>query len=237
MILRTYWQTIRKRLWLVLGLPTLVVLVYPLWTSSPQQTYAANMRFVVGIEPELDSVEYYSYDRYYTWLTAEYLLDDLSEVIKSRRFADDVATVAGIAVPPGAIQSATYAGKLHRILSVTVTWPDPDQLTEIGSAITTILTENADIYFAQLGTEDALISVIDPPSVYPIGQSLTDRLDLPLRIILALAIGIGLAFLLDYVDDRVQARGHVESLGIDVLAEIPIKRGILSRITGRHTMP
>ena len=55
------------------------------------------MRFVVGIRPERQG-DYYAYDRYYTWLTAEYLVDDLSEVVKSRSFAEDVATLAGLPV-------------------------------------------------------------------------------------------------------------------------------------------
>jgi len=237
MILRIYWQTVKKRLWLVLGLPLLVIATYPVLSSPPTQTYAASMRFVVGIQPEPGSSDYYSYDRYYTWLTAEYLVDDLSEVVKSRRFADDVATAAGVAVPTGAIQGATYAGKLHRILSVTVTWPDTDQLGRIASAIETVLTENAHTYFAQMGTDHAVVRVIDPASLYPIGRSLADRLDLPLRALLALLVGLGLAFLLDYLDDSVQSHIDVEGLGVDVLAEVPTMRRLIDRVIRRHTMP
>ncbi len=42
---------------------------------------------------------------------------------------------------------------------------------------------------------------------------------------LGLALGIGLAFLLDYLDDRLRDRRDLESsLGMPTLAEIPVHR-------------
>jgi capsular polysaccharide biosynthesis protein len=75
-----------------------------------------------------------------------------------------------------------------------------------------------------LGTPGALIKVIDPPS--PPTQnsiSLTQRLDLPVRLLLALAAGLALIFLLDYLDDSVRGKAELEAMGIPVLAEVPKK--------------
>jgi len=237
MQLRMYWQLIRKRLWLVLGLPLVVGLSYPLVTTPPPPSYAAGMRFVVGVRPETTAADQYTYDRYYTWLTAEYLVDDLSEVVKSRRFAEDVGRLAQLEVPPGAIQGATSAGKLHRVLSVTVTWPDPDELAAIATAVQDILTHHADAYFAQLGTESAEVAIIDPPSVYPVAPSLREQLDLPLRIGLALAAGIALAFFLDYVDDTVRGPGDLAALGLEVMAIIPGRSGLRATLGRRRRLP
>ena len=229
MELRAYWRVIRRYLPLVLGLPLLVGLAYPLLSRPSPTAYAAGMRFVVGIQPEEPPDDQYTYDRYYTWLTAEYLIDDLSEVVKSRRFAEDVAALAGLAVPSGAIQGATAAGKLHRILSITITWPDPDELGRLAAATEELLATGAGRYFSQLSTENAVISLIDPPSVYPLGRSLRDRLDLPLRLGLALAAGLALAFLLDYLDDTVRGPGDLHALGLVVLGEVPASgRGTLA---------
>lgn len=229
MELYAYWRVIRRYLPLVLGLPLLVGLAYPLLSTPPATHYAAGMRFVVGIAPEEVPDDQYTYDRYYTWLTAEYLVDDLSEVVKSRSFAEDVGAQAGLAVPPGAIQGATSAGKLHRILSVSITWPDPEELGRLAEATQRVLTDGADAYLAQLSTESAVISLIDPPSVYPLGRSLRDRLDLPLRLALALAAGVALAFLLDYLDDTVRSRSDLRALGLPILGEVPgTRRGPLA---------
>ncbi len=53
------------------------------------------------------------------------------------------------------------------------------------------------------------------------GRPAREQLDLPLRLLLALAAGVALAFLLDYLDDAVRVRGDVERLGLEVIGEIP----------------
>lgn len=237
MELRLYWSIIRKRLWLVLSLIVLVALSYWILRPPTIQTYTAHMRFVVGLKPELNPGSYYTYDRYYTWLTAEYLLDDLAEVVKSRAFANDVAALAGIDIPPGAIQGATSAGKLHRILNVSITWPNAEELARIANACVETFLKRGDVYFAQLGTGSGAFSLIDPPSIVPNAPSLRQKLDLPLRLILALVAGLGLAFLLDYLDDSVRHRADLEELNLSILAEIPQERRRLFRFPQRHQFP
>lgn len=224
MELRAYWRILKRRGWLVLGLLCASLLSYWLLPTRIPISYTAHMRFVVGLKPEPSSGSYYAYDRYYTWLTAEYLLDDLAEVVKSRAFAQDVAAAAGIELPPGVIQGATAAGKLHRILSVTVYWHDPDELSRIANALVAVLRERGATYFAQLSADNAVISLIDPPSIARAQASLRQRLDLPLRLLLALIAGAGLAFLLDYLDTTIRDRTDVETLGLPILAEIPTHR-------------
>jgi capsular polysaccharide biosynthesis protein len=226
-----YWHIVRKRIGIILALIGVVLVSY--WALRPpvSTSYVAHMRFVVGVRPEPASAEYYRYDRYYTWLTAEYLVDDLAEVVKSKAFAGDVATLSGLDVPGGAIQGATSAGKLHRILQVSITWHDPEQLERIANAVVETLQTRGHVYFAQLATDEATLAVIDPPAISPVGASLRQRLDLPLRLILALAAGIGLAFLADYVDDSVRSRSDLIALGLTVLGEIPGRRqGLFRRV-------
>ncbi len=52
------------------------------------------------------------------------------------------------------------------------------------------------------------------------GRPAREQLDLPLRVLLALAAGIGLAFLLDYLDTSVRERRDLEELGLPVLGEV-----------------
>jgi capsular polysaccharide biosynthesis protein len=219
-----YWHIVRKRLWVVVCLVVIFLLGY--WAFAPRYTptFSAQMRFVVGIKPEPAVGDYYTYDRYYTWLTAEYLLDDLSEVVKSRVFAHDVAVRAGVKVPAGAIQGATSSGKLHRILTVQVQWHDQAELEHIANAITEILGSGSATYFAQLSTENAVVSLIDPPQIAIVGPSLRQRLDLPLRLLLAMTAGIALTFLMDYLDRSIRDRDDLQQMGIPILAEIPARR-------------
>lgn len=237
MELLLYWHIIKKRLWIVTTLLIAFLLSYIVTTPRPVPAYSASMRFVMGLTPEADAGEYYRYDLYYTWLTAEYLLDDFAEVVKSHVFAQDVAMEAGVHVPAGAIQGATQAGKLHRILSIQVTWPNRDELQRIADALARLLQDESDRYFAQLSTDSAVVSMIDPPTISLVGPSLRQRLDLPLRTILALVAGIGLAFLLDYLDDTIRGRTDIEALGLPILAEIPQARRWMGPFRRRRSSP
>ena len=49
--------------------------------------------------------------------------------------------------------------------------------------------------------------------VATVGRPAREQLDLPLRVLLALAAGLGLAFLLDYLDRSVRDRSDLEEAG------------------------
>jgi capsular polysaccharide biosynthesis protein len=226
MELRAYWSIIRRRWWLPIGL-ALAVAILTLAMQKPWQArpaaYGATMRFNVGIQPQrIPGV--YTYDRYYTMLTSEYLVDDLGEIVRSQVFAEEVSRrlkEQGITVPAGAIGASTQPGKLHRILTVNVGWGDEAQLRAIANAIVATLTESSADFFGQFSAQEADIRLIDPPVVSKSGRPAREKLDFPLRILLALSAGVALAFLLDYLDDSVRERTDLERLGVAVLGEIP----------------
>jgi len=224
MELRQYWQIVRRRLWIVISLLLIVVAVSLLLRPTRAPTCQATMRFVIGLEPEAKSGDYYAYDKYYTWLTAEYLVDDVSELVRSSAFAQAVSdrlAGAGLNVPAGAIRGSTQAGQLHRILTVSIVWGDETQLADIANAVVAVLPSEIARHFAQVGTSGVCASLIDPPAIGLVGASLREKLDLPLRLLLAVMAGAALTFLLDYLDDTVRTRQELEESSINVLAEIP----------------
>jgi len=227
MELRQYWQIVRRGLWIVVSLLLIVLAATVLVRPKRALTYQATMRFIMGLEPEIRTGDYYGYDKYYTWLTTEYLVDDVSELVRSRAFAQAVSdrlVGIGINVPAGAIHGSTQAGQLHRILTVSIFWGDATQLADIANAVAAALPGEIARHFAQVGTSGVYASLIDPPAIGLVGASLREKLDVPIRLFLALIAGIALAFLLDYLDDTVRNRQELEENGINVLAEIPPAR-------------
>ncbi len=220
--------------WLIVGLPALVLgfsLLRP--AGSQDRGYTATMRFSVGLTPQSSAPALYTYDRYYTWLTAEYLADDLSEVVKSREVADAVMAEAkrqGLAVDigPGTIQGSTSSGKLHRILTVSLSWPKRDELQKLANAVAAVLSQGQTPYFDQFRAvgSPVVMHVIDPPAISPVGASLRSRLDLPLRLILALFAGVALVLFLEYVDDTVRGAHDLQARGLEVLGTIPRGRSL-----------
>jgi capsular polysaccharide biosynthesis protein len=229
MELRQYWHIVWKRIWIIAALLVTVLIGSLALRAKPAPLYQATLRFTVGVPPESRTGNYYTYDRYYTWLTSEYIADDFSEVVKSQAFAQDVSAILAerqedVIVSAGAIQGSTVAEKQHRILTVRITWGDPGQLQAIADAIEEALREKSNKYFAQLGSAGATVYIIDKSPPMAVGQSLRERLDLPIRLFLALLAGVALAFLLDYLDDTVRDQAELEEMGITVLGEIPRPR-------------
>jgi len=226
MELRQYFAIVRRRWWLPVALMAVVLLASLFLRPSRAPQYYVSMRFSMGVAPEPLRPDTYNYDRYYTYLTSEYLVDDFSEVVKSAAFAqavsDRLARGANpIQVPAGAIQGSTQTGKLHRILSVHIVWGNPDQLRLIADAVVKTLQEDNARFFAQLGAEGAQVFLLDPPNVGVVGAGLREKLDLPIRLVLALTAGLALVFLAEYLDNTVRDRSEVEAMGLRVLAEVP----------------
>jgi capsular polysaccharide biosynthesis protein len=227
MELRQYVHIVWKRLW-VPALLLLVVLAVSLALRHPAPPqYAASARILVDVPP-LEAVEGMGFDPRLTAPQAtEYLVDDFSVFVTgdavatrvSRRLADQ-----GIQVPPGVIQSSTASQQIHRVVEVRVTWGDPEQAQAILGATIDVLTQDAPEFFGRLGALQPRVTLFDGPRVGPVPTPLSERLDLPVRLLLALLAGALLCFVWDYLDDSIRGRHELEALGIRVLAEVPRQR-------------
>lgn len=229
MELREYWQILARRWWIPVLLTVLVALLSA-WQlrpwQSPPPTYTTSFRLLIGVLPLVDA-DVADYDpRYYAWLTSEYLVDDFTEVVRSQLFAQGInrrLADQGIEIPAGLISGSANTGRQHRIIQLSFAWGDADQLLAIANAAAAELSENAADYFTQLGTENAVVSVLDTPSVGVVGPDLRRRLDFPLRVILAFIAGVGIVFVLAYLDTSVRRMRDLEEIGLPVIGVIPKK--------------
>ncbi len=214
-ILARRWQLIALITAITFGASVLMVAFGP-------AMYKGELRLTISVKPEPRQGDYYMYDRYYTWLTSEYLVDDFGEVIKSEAFAQDVSRRLGEAVSPETIKRELSTKKTHRILAVTVTTGSQQQSANIASAIKEVMEERAADYFLQLDTRDAMLRVIDGPSVEPEMGRLRKALEIGLRTVVGFLAAVALAFLLHYLDPSVRDAAEAERvLGLPVLAEVP----------------
>ncbi len=222
MELRTYWKVLTRRWWLVV-VPVLVVLAQTVVTyRPPTMTYQVVMRFAAGTQAVGLSEDY---DRYYPWVTSEYIAKNLADVAETGVFAQAVASrlaQAGHQVPAGTIQPAIVTDSAKSIFVVYLTWPDAEQIVAVAEAITAELTENGAAYFPQLEGVEPGTRPVDVPTPVPLPPGLRAQLMGPaVRIGLALIVGVALALLWHYLDPSVRESAELEALGLDVLAEIP----------------
>ena len=215
-----YWKIVYKRWWLLVALLLTVGIVSLVtYDWSPPKVYTTTFRFNVGMEPVPPPDADYVYNSLDVWRTSEYLMDDLATAVRSADYARRVADRLG----EEGVHLAGHFGAAteYRALLVSVTWGDGEQLARIANAAIEVLCQETAELVGPLGQSQPILRLIDPPVVVPIGRSLSDKLDLPIRLGLALVAGIAGAFLLDYLDTSVRDLGEVEAMGIDVLGQIP----------------
>jgi capsular polysaccharide biosynthesis protein len=227
MELRQYWHIVWKRIWIPALLFGLVLVVsLALHSPSPPQ-YQASGRVLVDVPP-LEAIEGMGFDPRLTAPQAtEYLVDDFTQFVSSQAVAEAVGkrlADQGIQVPPGSIQSSTASEQVHRVVTIRVTWDNPDEAIAVLAAAIEVLQQDAPAFFGRLGLEQPQVTLFDGPSVSPVPPSLTERLDLPVRLLLALLAGVAMCFLLNYLDDSIRGREELEDMGIRVLTEVPRRR-------------
>ena len=228
MELREYTRVVWRYVWLIAALVLVVGVGSWLFRSQPAPQYTASVRFTIGVNaPPATSVQ--GYDPILTsYQASEYIRDDFVEIVQSDVFADDVnaqlkqAGVNGVTITKGNISAAVE--KQRRLMSMTVSWNNPEQAQKIADAAVANLSQNNNKYFAQLGATGAMIAVIDKPAVSRVGASLREQVDIPIRVLIALLAGIALAFVLDYLDSSVRDAREAEALGLHVIGEIPRPR-------------
>jgi capsular polysaccharide biosynthesis protein len=217
MELRQYWRIVWRRWWLIVALVGVVLIVSLVTYQAPGPVYVATMRFAIGIEGSEPVNAASGEGRSDAWLASEYLADDLSQVLRGGDFAARISKEVGFDVPAGII----FASREHRIMTVSITWRDRDQVQAIAEAVGAMVKDVSPDYFPQLAGVEAKAVLIDGPGIGAVGRSLKEKLDLPIRLFVALVAGVALAFLWDALDDTVRDRAEAEALGVPVLGEIP----------------
>lgn len=215
-----------RRWWLIL-LPALVLGAVAIITyDAPQPTFAATMRFAVGYtpDPNLQSL----YDSFYpAWLASEYIAGGLSDWARTGNFAQAVSedlAARGDDVPPAAVAASIASDHTRSIVVLYFNGGDPALLQSVAESAARVLqTRNATV-FPQNGPHGASVTPLDNPAVGAAPPSLRARLELPIRIGLAIAAGLVLALLAHYLDPMIRDRSDVEALGLSIVGEIPKRR-------------
>lgn len=225
MELRHIWKILWRRWWLIV-IPAAVVILVSVITYSPPLPagYNVGMNFIVSQTPA-DVAQNLDENRYYNWLTSEYIVNGLTDWAIGGEFKTAVSAQLATQdrdVPPHTFN--VVADNVRSKLQLSIQHGDAATLAQIMDAAIVVLTEqNADA-LPQLGGDTAVIVPMDQPVVTPIPGSFRSQLDIPLRIALALMAGVGLALLAAYLDTAVRSREEVERLGLTVLGEIPKNR-------------
>lgn len=230
MELREYWGMIRRRWWLPVAITVVAVIASTVVGLSGAAAYKTDMRLAVSTVPTPDPNGVLYYDPvYYSNLDSEYLADDMTEFMTSREFADEVHRELATASTPAdvdvaTIMTATRTKKTHRFIDITVTTPTFEEGAQIAGSISRILADQAHLaqYLQALSAYNTHLSVVTPPVTHRANTVAGLISEIGLRSLIGLLVGIGAAFLIDYLDPSVRTREEAEQLlDMPVLGEIP----------------
>ena len=138
---------------------------------------------------------------------------------------------------PGAIGQALSASRVHSLVTINATWITPAGAWAIANAVGEVSAAKMGNYLPYVITSNVTHSTTGS-SVLPtvearvigsaanasvVSGSSSSKVTLYiLLVLLALVIGIALAFLLDYLDDRIRSKDEVSHLlGLPIYAEVP----------------
>ncbi len=225
MELRQYWRVVVDRAPVVIGtfLVALVVAAASVYLI-PQVATPYQAALILSVEPRAtpETSDYYSHD-YYSYLASEYLNDDLIDTVESNAFLQRVRD--RLKNFPGGPPTGTIEGKkAHRVLHLTISSPTSAGALALAQAVADILTSpdaKTTIFDPLSAQANPVVSVINPPEIVagPAGRSAI--LNLAARSLVGLAVGIGLAFLLEYLDDTVTSDDIANLVDLPVLGQIP----------------
>jgi capsular polysaccharide biosynthesis protein len=223
MELRAYWRIFKRR-WLLIVLPSAILLLLLLVTySPPADSYNAGIRFIASQEPSsaaIDSDE----ERLANWKASEYTVNSLADWVNGGQYAELVSqrlAEDGEVVSAGDIQGGTSSDSTRSMMVLSITYRDAETLERIMDAAAAVLIEENYKGLPQLGGESAELVQLDQPLINSIPPGISKQLDLPFRMALAIAAGFALALIVEYLDPTVRNREELESYGLPVLGEIP----------------
>jgi capsular polysaccharide biosynthesis protein len=224
MELRTYWAVVWRWRWLALAVAA-VTFVASLAIQTREPTlYQATFRLAVHPDISLTPGEYSpALHYYYEYVATELLIDDVMEIVKTPYFHTAAAAraEAGLGRP---VSGAIEARKAHKFTQVTVTADDPDQAMALVKAVEELLLDPQAGYFKMFASYEPVLTVVGEPQAVLAAAPSRAYLYLLLRLALGLIAGLGLAFLLEYLDDTVRGAREVEAAaGLPVLGEIPAR--------------
>jgi capsular polysaccharide biosynthesis protein len=222
-----YYLSILKRRWLpIVAVPLLVALLVVVQVVGSDPAYTASAHLTVTRMPQQVEIDEFRYNEYYLFLSSEFLVDDLVEVVAGNVFADDVHQRVleeyGVDIPSGEIQESIMAERQHRILTIDVSHHDEEYATMIAQSATRQLNEDATKYFGfETPERGALVEPIQFPGAADPDMG-RDQIFWALQLLIALFGGLLVGLFLEYIDDRLYTAEMVEhSLDLDVIGDIP----------------
>ncbi|WP_028784013.1 YveK family protein [Thalassobacillus devorans] len=210
-------QVLKKRFWLILSTTAGAVIIAALisyFFLTP--TYEATTQFIVNTSQSQEESEFDVNDI----RTNVELINTYNVVIKSPAILDDVVSEMNLSMSADSLrQKLNISSEQNsQVVSVTVTDTNQNRAAMVANTTVEIFHEKIQDY---MNVDNVNILSEAQPVDNPSPVSPKPFLNMAIALVLGLMVGVGVAFLLEYLDNTIKAEKDIEDkLGLPVLGII-----------------
>ena len=211
--LREIFFIIRKRAWMVVaitGLALVLSAVISFYVQTPVYRTSTTLIVIKEDQPVVDQG---------TLMLNRQLVKTYAQIIQSRTVAEEVIPSLNLDMTPTALQNRISVNAVGdtEILRIDIEDPNPVRARILANRV-------ADVFIVQIGGIMKIdnVSVIDRAVVPDEPFKPRPLMNMAIATVLGLMIGLGLIFLLEYLDNTIKTPDDVQNhLGLPILSGIP----------------
>jgi capsular polysaccharide biosynthesis protein len=213
--LRELFYTLRKRIWLIISIAIVATLasgIISFYVLTP--IYSASTQLLVNQEKTDKAFQYNEIQ------TNLQLINTYSVIIKSPAILDKVAQQLDTDLTSDQLNSkiSVASEKDSQVLNITVQDPDPYMAEDIANTVASVF-QNDIVNIMSVDNVSILAKAKTKEDPSPIKPK--PVLNIAIALVIGLMAGVGLSFLLEYLDNTIKNEMDVEKvLGLPVLGAI-----------------
>ncbi|GGA65051.1 YveK family protein [Ornithinibacillus halotolerans] len=215
--LKEIFEVIKKRMKLIISLVVIAAIISAIisfFVLTPN--YQSGTQFIVNQQNTDPNAQYSVND---VRLNVE-LINTYSEIIRSPRILDAVIKELNLDLTVGALKEKINVASpdSSQVVNVTVTDPDPELATKIANTTVAVFQKEVPVLM-NVDNVQVLSPAVTPANPSPVSPN--KQLNIAIAIVLGAMVGVGLAFLLEYLDNTLKSEEDIlKRLNVPVLGTI-----------------
>ncbi|GGF31136.1 capsular polysaccharide biosynthesis protein [Halobacillus andaensis] len=216
--LREIFEVLKKRIWMILAVTAgaaIISAIVTFFILTP--TYEASSEFIVNQSESMEQDSAYDVNDIRTNVE---LISTYNVIIKSPAILDEVIDSLNLQLSAEQLSNKIQVSSAEESQVVNVTVTDESQSTAVEIANGTVETFQQEIpSLMNVDNVNILSPAVERVDASPVSPK--PLLNIAIAIVVGLMVGVGLAFLLEYLDNTIKTEQDVEkTLGVPLMGVI-----------------
>ncbi|QHT48032.1 capsular biosynthesis protein [Bacillus sp. SB49] len=208
--LKEIFEVIKKRIWLIIALAVgaaVLSAAYTIFLVTP--TYESSSQFIVNQSQEQKANAAYDINEIRTNVE---LINTYNVIIESPRILDRVAEELNLDLSAEALSSKITVANAAESQVVNVTATDANALMAADIANTTVEIFKEEVPTLMNGVDNIQVLTEASVGADPAPVSPNTTLNIAIALVVGLMLGVGIAFLLEYLDNTVKSEQDIDDI-------------------------